>query len=58
MFIGRYIRWNPIPLLEGKRMYCEAVHDDWDEISHPAEVYRGCPALIRVELAHLLCLRG
>jgi hypothetical protein len=30
MFYGRYIRWNPVPLLEGKRMYCEAVHDDWE----------------------------
>jgi hypothetical protein len=28
MFRGRYVRWNPIPELEGKRMYCEAVHDD------------------------------
>jgi hypothetical protein len=30
MFRGRYIRWNPIPQLEGKRMYCEALHDDWE----------------------------
>jgi hypothetical protein len=30
MFYGRYIRWNPIPQLQGKRMYCEAVHDDWE----------------------------
>jgi hypothetical protein len=30
MFYGRYVRWNPLPALEGKRMYCEAVHDDWE----------------------------
>jgi hypothetical protein len=30
MFQGRYIRWNPIPKFEGERMYCEAVHDDWE----------------------------
>jgi hypothetical protein len=30
MFQGRYVRWNPIPKLEGQRMYCEAVHDDWE----------------------------
>jgi len=30
MFQGRYVRWNPIPELEGQRMYCEAVHDDWE----------------------------
>jgi hypothetical protein len=30
MYQGRYIRWNPIPTLEGKGMYCEAVHDDWE----------------------------
>jgi hypothetical protein len=30
MFRGRYIRWNPISQFEGKRMYCEALHDDWE----------------------------
>jgi hypothetical protein len=30
MYHGRYIRWNPLPALEGKRMFCEAVHDDWE----------------------------
>lgn len=29
MFQGRYVRWNPLPQLEGQPMYCEAVHDDW-----------------------------
>lgn len=28
MYQGRYVRWNPVPEHEGKRMYCEAVHDD------------------------------
>jgi hypothetical protein len=32
MFFGRYIRWNPVPALEGKRMYCEAVHDDCEDV--------------------------
>jgi hypothetical protein len=30
MFQGRYVRWNPLLKFEGKRMYCEAVHDDWE----------------------------
>jgi hypothetical protein len=30
MFQGRYVHWNPIAKFEGKRMYCEAVHDDWE----------------------------
>ena len=30
MFQGRYTRWNPIQALGGKRMFCEAVHDDWE----------------------------
>ena len=28
MWKGIYKRWNPIPQLEGVRLYCEAVHDD------------------------------
>jgi hypothetical protein len=28
MFQGHYIRWNPVPEFEGKRLYCEALHDD------------------------------
>lgn len=28
MWKGIYKRWNPIPQLEGARLYCEAVHDD------------------------------
>ncbi len=27
---GRYLRWSPLPELEGQRVYCEAVHDDWE----------------------------
>lgn len=30
MWNGTYERWNPIPHLEGKRLYLEAVHDDWE----------------------------
>jgi hypothetical protein len=30
MYQGRYTRWNPVPEYDGKRMYCEAVHDDWE----------------------------
>ena len=30
MWQGEYIRWNPIPNYEGARLYCEAVHDDWE----------------------------
>lgn len=30
MWIGEYIRWNPVPEYEGKRFEVEAVHDDWD----------------------------
>ncbi|MGL4325487.1 MAG: hypothetical protein ACRCTD_15735 [Beijerinckiaceae bacterium] len=30
MFQGHYIRWNPIPELDGQRMSCEALHDDWE----------------------------
>ena len=30
MWHGTYNRWNPIPQLEGKRLYLEAVHDDWE----------------------------
>jgi hypothetical protein len=25
-----YIRWNPIQAFDRKRMYCEALHDDWE----------------------------
>jgi hypothetical protein len=28
MWQGIYKRWNPIPKLEGVRLYCAAVHDD------------------------------
>ena len=30
MWIGTYIKWNPIPSYEGKRFEVEAVHDDWE----------------------------
>ena len=30
MWNGTYIRWNPLPRLDGARVYCEAVHDDWE----------------------------
>jgi hypothetical protein len=30
MYHGHYTRWNPLPALEGKRMFCEAVHDNWE----------------------------
>lgn len=30
MHQGTYTRWSPIPDLDGMRMYCEAVHDDWE----------------------------
>jgi hypothetical protein len=30
MYYGRYIRWNPLPAFAGQRLYCEAVHDDWE----------------------------
>lgn len=30
MYQGHYNRWNPVPTLEGKRMHCEALHDDWE----------------------------
>ena len=30
MWHGIYRRWNPIPEFEGKRLYIEAVHDDWE----------------------------
>ena len=30
MWQGIYKRWNPVPYLEGKRLYLEAVHDDWE----------------------------
>ena len=30
MWQGKYIRWNPIPSYEGTRLYCEAIHDDWE----------------------------
>jgi hypothetical protein len=30
MYHGRYIRWNPLPARERRRLYCEAVHDDWE----------------------------
>ncbi|HEY9403053.1 MAG TPA: hypothetical protein VIQ24_10190 [Pyrinomonadaceae bacterium] len=30
MWKGIYKRWNPIPRLEGLRLYCEALHDDWE----------------------------
>jgi len=30
MWNGTYKRWNPLPRLEGARVYCEAVHDDWE----------------------------
>ena len=30
MWKGIYKRWNPIPKLEGLRLYCEALHDDWE----------------------------
>lgn len=28
MWKGIYKRWNPVPKLEGLRLYCEALHDD------------------------------
>ena len=30
MWNGTYKRWNPLPRLERTRVYCEAVHDDWE----------------------------
>lgn len=30
MWRGDYKRWNPVPYLEGKILYVEAVHDDWE----------------------------
>ena len=30
MWIGKYIKWNPIPEYAGKRFDVEAVHDDWE----------------------------
>jgi hypothetical protein len=30
MLKGIYKRWNPVPQLEGTRLYCEAIHDDWE----------------------------
>ena len=30
MWQGTYKKWNPIPVLEDKCLYVEAVHDDWE----------------------------
>ena len=30
MWQGNYRKWNPIPNLEDKYLYVEAVHDDWE----------------------------
>ena len=30
MHQSTYTRWSPIPEFDGRRMYCEAVHDDWE----------------------------
>ena len=30
MWQGNYRRWNPVPHLEGKCLYVDAVHDDWE----------------------------
>ena len=30
MWQGRYRRWNPLPEVEGKVLWCEGVHDDWE----------------------------
>ncbi len=30
MWQGIYRKWNPVPLLEDKFLYVEAVHDDWE----------------------------
>ena len=30
MWQGKYQKWNPVPHLENKRLYVEAVHDDWE----------------------------
>ena len=30
MWDGKYIKWNPIPEFESSRLYCEALHDDWE----------------------------
>ena len=30
MWQGFYKKWNPIPILEDKCLYVEAVHDDWE----------------------------
>ena len=32
MWHGLYHRWNPLPQFEGKRLYVEAVHDDWEGV--------------------------
>jgi hypothetical protein len=32
MWNGIYKRWNPIPALDGQRVYLEAVHDDWEGV--------------------------
>jgi hypothetical protein len=32
MFEGRYIRWSPGPGLDGLRLCCEALHDDWEGV--------------------------
>ena len=30
MFRGNYKAWNPVPAIQGERLYLEAVHDDWE----------------------------
>jgi len=30
MWQGSYQKWNPVPHLENKALYVEAVHDDWE----------------------------
>jgi len=30
MWKGYYRKWNPVPVLEDKELYVEAVHDDWE----------------------------
>lgn len=53
MFQGRYTRWNPLSEFEGKRMYCDVVHDDqeglriWFSTEKPAET-------LMVRFAHVL----
>jgi len=54
MWQGIYRKWNPVPHLEGKCLYVEAVHDDWEGF----RIWFGSPAagivtIVRFESALL-----